>query len=505
MTVPASIIPRVPYTCNGVTTQFFYGFAVYSLDDIQVVETVTATGIETYKVLTTDWTVLETPNANGFYLSGITVVANVAPDAGTTWTIIHDPVVKQAVDLVDNTALPVEAQIETPLDRLTLMVSAVRSLVTRSLRQPAGDVADITTLPSKVDRALKYLGFSAEGDPIALASPAGTSVVSPFMATVLDDATAAAARATLGVNSASTAGEGLSELATDAEALAMTDTTRTLTPSNLAYLRSQGLIPDTGDGKITWKTTAYPGWVLANDGTIGDATSGATNRANADCSALFQYLWNNYADALAPVIGGRGGSAAADWAAHKQLRLLRVAGRALAGLGAAVALDAGTHTEVSTGSDTLTVPTNVNKWITGMPIVITYTGTLTGAGISSGATLYVYRNSSTTIKLCTTLANAQNGTVIDITAASGLAWTITYTDPDTHVGGEHSGEHAHAESSTEQLAHTHTTTAVNNAAGAVCAAGADKGTQSITSSSRGGNAAMNIVQPTSYWTIQVKL
>jgi hypothetical protein len=51
-------------------------------------------------------------------------------------------------------------------------------------------------------------------------------------------------------------------------------------------------------------TTAPTGWVLAW-GTIGNATSAATNRANADTSALFTLIWNSWADAQAPVSGGR--------------------------------------------------------------------------------------------------------------------------------------------------------------------------------------------------------
>jgi hypothetical protein len=260
----------------------------------------------------------------------------------------------------------------------------------------------------------------------------------------------------------------------------------------------------TGDGKFTWRTAADSGWVLANDGTIGSASSGATNRANADTQALFTLLWD-YPDALAPVIDGRGASAAADWAANKQIRLLRVAGRAIAGLGAAVALDAGTEADVSIANDTLTVPTNVNKWITGMPIVITYTGTLTGTGISSGAVLHVIRDSATTIKLATTLANAQNGVAINITAASALAWTITYTDPDTHVGGSHEGEHAHAMTSSQLLLHNHPLSRGNTGSANVSGGGIVAYNAGASTGSEGGNEAMNVVQPTSYWTIQVKL
>jgi hypothetical protein len=89
----------------------------------------------------------------------------------------------------------------------------------------------------------------------------------------------------------------------------------------------------TGDAKLTMKNVADVGWVLMNDGTIGDASSGGTTRANADCQSLFTLLWNNVIDTWAPVPGGRGLSAAADWAAHKRITLPRQLGRAIAGAG----------------------------------------------------------------------------------------------------------------------------------------------------------------------------
>lgn len=97
---------------------------------------------------------------------------------------------------------------------------------------------------------------------------------------------------------------------------------------------------DTGDVKLTLKTTAPAGWVLANDGTIGSATSGATTRANADTEDLFTLLWANVADAYAPVSGGRGANAAADWAANKTIGLTKMLGRALAVAGSGSGLTA---------------------------------------------------------------------------------------------------------------------------------------------------------------------
>ena len=90
----------------------------------------------------------------------------------------------------------------------------------------------------------------------------------------------------------------------------------------------------TGDVKVTYKTVADSGWVMMNDGTIGNAASGGTTRANADTVDLFTLLWNNTLDANCAVSGGRGGSAAADYAANKTIALPKALGRDLAVSGA---------------------------------------------------------------------------------------------------------------------------------------------------------------------------
>ena len=74
-----------------------------------------------------------------------------------------------------------------------------------------------------------------------------------------------------------------------------------------------------------------PGWVLASGGTIGDASSGATARAHADTFSLWQLLYTSWPDAQAPVSGGRGTGAAADFNAHKTIRLPDLRGRVAAG------------------------------------------------------------------------------------------------------------------------------------------------------------------------------
>jgi hypothetical protein len=75
------------------------------------------------------------------------------------------------------------------------------------------------------------------------------------------------------------------------------------------------------------RTTAPPGWLKLDGKTIGDASSGATARANADTMALFCHLWDTFGNDILPIqnsdgsAGLRGASAAADFAAHKRMPL----------------------------------------------------------------------------------------------------------------------------------------------------------------------------------------
>jgi hypothetical protein len=86
----------------------------------------------------------------------------------------------------------------------------------------------------------------------------------------------------------------------------------------------------TGNMIFRYGVGALTGYVRLNALTIGSATSGASERANADCQALFNYLWG--VDANLPVSSGRGASAVADWSANKQIGLPDWRGYALGAL-----------------------------------------------------------------------------------------------------------------------------------------------------------------------------
>lgn len=87
-------------------------------------------------------------------------------------------------------------------------------------------------------------------------------------------------------------------------------------------------------GDLIWLDQAgsRAGWVRDNGRTIGSAISGASERANADCEALFLFLWNTYADTICAVTSGRGVSAAADFAANKPIAVPDKRGRSPFGL-----------------------------------------------------------------------------------------------------------------------------------------------------------------------------
>lgn len=119
-----------------------------------------------------------------------------------------------------------------------------------------------------------------------------------------------------------------------AAALAATDG-----PSLLAALGIGAF--ETGDVKFSIQPTAAAGWLAYNgEGTVGDATSGGTVRANADTSALYQLIWNQISDANCPVSGGRGANALADFNAHKTIGLPRFSGRGVIGAGTGATLTA---------------------------------------------------------------------------------------------------------------------------------------------------------------------
>lgn len=129
-------------------------------------------------------------------------------------------------------------------------------------------------------------------------------------------------------------------------------------------------------------------------------------------------------------------------------------GRAPVGAGTGATTEAVDAGAVTAANDTFDVVSNTDKWVTGVAVQLTTTGTLP-AGLSLATTYYIIRASATTIKFATTLANAVAGTQIDITSQGSGVHTVSGS-LTARTAGHQFGEETHASTLGETAAHSHT-------------------------------------------------
>lgn len=114
----------------------------------------------------------------------------------------------------------------------------------------------------------------------------------------------------------------------------------------------------TGDVKWSYDTSASTGWIVANayGGTIGNAASTATLRANEDTKTLWKLIYDNVTNTYAPVSGGRTGNSENDFNAGKRLSIY-LTGRSPIGAGTGAAGVTTRLPGVLTGTETHTLTT----------------------------------------------------------------------------------------------------------------------------------------------------
>ena len=244
---------RVVYDCTGGTT-YDFDFPVFDgTTDLKVTRT-SAEGVDTELTLTTDYTVEATDNdwENG---GTVTTVSTYSDGKITIERVIE---ATQEVDYIEGDRFSAETH-ERALDRLTMLIQQLEDRVGRQITFPASDDTDLDyELPNAIVRGSCYLGFNAEGEPIASpgipdvpmstwgetlvddesADDALTTLgVSEFAKTLLDDADAETARATLG------AAEAHAEVITSSQTAASRKKYLVTAPVNLALPTS----PAAGD------------------------------------------------------------------------------------------------------------------------------------------------------------------------------------------------------------------------------------------------------------------
>lgn len=276
-----------------------------------------------------------------------------------------------------------------------------------------------------------------------------------------------------------------------------------------------------GDVKLSLRNSTNqpdPGWLYMNDGTIGDSSSGSTTVGNFTKS-LFKIIWNNVNSTIwAPIFDSSGNvttygaDAETDYNSHKRISLTKALGRVLGGAGQSIITKTFT---ADSGTEQLLID-NTSSFYTGTPVTVANSGGELPSPLAPATTYYVINIDSTHIQLATTLANAIAGTAINITTNGTGTNSIFITD-STWVLGQYVGEENHLQLRGEVGVHSHsalstsvpvwTGTSLSGTAASGGNGGTQNGSSSVntTVSDSATNSAANIMQPTSFYNVMIKL
>ena len=179
----------VQYTGDAEQTTFPFTFPIGSEGDLVVKVRVTATGVTVTQTLTTHYTV--TKSGTNFDNGGNVEMVS-APAATDTLIITRDTTQTQSTDLIYGDPHDSEAY-EDMVDRNTKMIQELQAQVNRCLKVPDTDSESLDMeFANSVDRASQYAGFNGDGEPIAAATFAAYGAASVFAQDFLDDANGAA-------------------------------------------------------------------------------------------------------------------------------------------------------------------------------------------------------------------------------------------------------------------------------------------------------------------------
>ncbi len=194
MTVSATQ-DRVSFAGDGVTTSFATNPVVFFANTDLRVLVVTAAGVETTLVLTTNYTVT---GGNGAVGTVVTTGLFGPIAVGSSLVIIREVPATQAADLVNGGISDADV-IERAFDRLTMVAQQVDAKVERSATFPDGYTgAAVPTLPTPSSNNILTWNSAATALENKIAADLALFTITPFAGTLLDDATASEALDTLG-------------------------------------------------------------------------------------------------------------------------------------------------------------------------------------------------------------------------------------------------------------------------------------------------------------------
>jgi microcystin-dependent protein len=220
---------------------------------------------------------------------------------------------------------------------------------------------------------------------------------------------------------------------------------------------SEELLFRTGMLEPFYGTSSPSGWVRCNGRTIGNAASGATERANADTEDLYVHLWT--VDATLTVSSGRGATAAGDYAANKTIALPDCRDRTMSALAAMGNSDAGLVADSYVDGGETSSDLGATAGLDDVTLTIANLAAHTHPGTTAS-------NGDHTHGLNVLLSTSEGGSAVT-----------------AYHGGTNTHNSAGAGSTTSTGAHTHT----------------------FTTDSTGGGTAHNNMPPTMFVTVLIKL
>ncbi len=279
--------------------------------------------------------------------------------------------------------------------------------------------------------------------------------------------------------------------------------------------------PRTGDIRMSMNDFAPFGWVPMNNGTIGNANSNATSRANSDTFPLYNLIWNkmNLHQTYAPMYNNTGSNVAytdpvVDFNAGNHISLTKQLGSVLAGTSSFIP-DETVYT-VNTGTSAVNLviantPPYAVPYSTGTPVILLNSGGSPPTGLSTGTIYYAIYVNATTIQLASTIENAYAGTSITFsTNGSGTNSIMVYSD----FIGLYQGDKTHIQTIAEMARHNHPGSAWNLNAhlyadgannGPIYGAGSAASNTPVSVAFEGNGNPFNIMQPTTFMNIFIKL
>lgn len=268
-------------TGNGVTTVFPYTFKLISQSHIRV----TVDGV--VKTITTDYTVSGVGDAGGGNVTFTTAPANLA-----AVVLSGSAPYSRSTDYVRNGSFQ-EETVDNDFDLAIILIQQIDERQGRAIAIPIDDATGTDVeLPAAADRASKYLAFDADGNPVATSGTSSVIVVSTFAETLLDDANAAAMRATIGAFAS--AGGNLSGMIVEAEGAAVASAASCniwATDGNTCHITGTTQIDDfaTAPQAGAWKKVVFDDALILNQSANLNLNGGGADITTAAGDMAFIY------------------------------------------------------------------------------------------------------------------------------------------------------------------------------------------------------------------------